>query len=114
MARKTGGEDLAAALQRLKAALKTGDVGNFYVFFGEEAFLKEHYWRMLEKKLLDGPAAEFNFHRFSAETLSPQALSEAVDAMPMMEERISVGKIRFRSDLEGKTCSIFILFFSAL
>ena len=87
MARKTGGEDRAAALQRLKAALKTGDVGNFYVFFGEEAFLKEHYWRMLEKKLLDGPAAEFNFHRFNAETLSPQALSEAVDAMPMMAER---------------------------
>ena len=74
-------------MQRLKAALKTGDVGNFYVFFGEEAFLKEHYWRMLEKKLLDGPAAEFNFHRFNAETLSPQALSEAVDAMPMMAER---------------------------
>ena len=49
MARKTGGEDRAAALQRLKAALKTGDVGNFYVFFGEEAVLKEHYWRMLEK-----------------------------------------------------------------
>ena len=87
MARKTGGEGRAAALQRLKAALKTGDVGNFYVFFGEEAFLKEHYWRMLEKKLLDGPAAEFNFHRFNAETLSPQALSEAVDAMPMMAER---------------------------
>ena len=77
MARKTGGEERAAALQRLKAALKTGDVGNFYVFFGEEAFLKEHYWRMLEKKLLDGPAAKFNFHRFNAETLSPQALSEA-------------------------------------
>ena len=57
MARKTGGEERAAALQRLKAALKTGDVGNFYVFFGEEAFLKEHYWRMLEKKPFLRPAA---------------------------------------------------------
>lgn len=34
--------------------------------------------------------------------------------VPMMEERISVGKIRFRSALEGKTCSILTLFFSAL
>mgnify|MGYP000099528224 CR=1 FL=1 len=103
MARKTGGEDRAAALQRLKAALKTGDVGNFYVFFGEEAFLKEHYWRMLEKKLLDGPAAEFNFHRFNAETLSPQALSEAVDAMPMMAERtlIRVDDVDFFKQAEG-------------
>ena len=103
MARKTGGEGRAAALQRLKAALKTGDVGNFYVFFGEEAFLKEHYWRMLEKKLLDGPAAEFNFHRFNAETLSPQALSEAVDAMPMMAERtlIRVDDVDFFKQAEG-------------
>ena len=103
MARKTGGEERAAALQRLKAALKTGDVGNFYVFFGEEAFLKEHYWRMLEKKLLDGPAAEFNFHRFNAETLSPQALSEAVDAMPMMAERtlIRVDDVDFFKQAEG-------------
>ena len=60
MARKTGGEDRAAALQRLKAALKTGDVGNFYVFFGEEAFWKEHYWRMVEMMLLEGPEGEFN------------------------------------------------------
>mgnify|MGYP002603435747 CR=1 FL=1 len=103
MARKTGGEERTAALQRLKAALKTGDVGNFYVFFGEEAFLKEHYWRMLEKKLLDGPAAEFNFHRFNAETLSPQALSEAVDAMPMMAERtlIRVDDVDFFKQAEG-------------
>ena len=42
MAKKTTGEERGAALQRLKAALKSGGVGNFYVFFGEEAFLKEH------------------------------------------------------------------------
>ena len=87
MAKKQTAADRGAALQRLKSALKTGEVSNFYVFYGEEAFLKERYWQMLEKKLMDGPAAEFNFHRFSADTLSPQALSEALDAMPMMAER---------------------------
>ena len=95
MARKTGGEERAAALQRLKAALKTGDVGNFYVFFGEEAFLKEHYWRMLEKKLLDGPAAEF-------EVLAPTP-GRMPTPMPMMAERtlIRVDDVDFFKQAEG-------------
>ena len=48
------------------------------------------------------------------QAISPPVPGTAPMKVPMMEERISVGKIRFRSDLEGKTCSIFILFFSAL
>ena len=87
MAKKQTAAERGAALQALKAALKSGGLSNFYVFYGEESFLKERYWQMLEKKVLDGPAAEFNFHRFNADSLSPQALNDAVDAMPMMAER---------------------------
>ena len=42
------------------------------------------------KKLTDGPAGEFNFHRFSADDCTPQALADAIDAMPMMAERTLV------------------------
>ena len=87
MAKKQTAAERGAALQALKAALKSGGLSNFYVFYGEESFLKERYWQMLEKKVLDGPAAEFNFHRFNADSFSPQALNDAVDAMPMMAER---------------------------
>ena len=38
------------------------------------------------KKLTD----EFNFHRFSADDCTPQALADAIDAMPMMAERTLV------------------------
>ena len=74
-------------LQRLKADLKNGEFQNFYIFCGEEAYLREHYLRMLTGKLTGGPAGAFNEHRFSAEQLTPEAFSEALEAMPMMAER---------------------------
>lgn len=73
--------------QRLKADLKNGEFQNFYIFCGEEAYLREHYLRLLTGKLTGGPAGAFNEHRFSAETLTPEAFSEALEAMPMMAER---------------------------
>ena len=74
-------------LQRLKADLKNGEFQNFYIFCGEEAYLREHYLRMLTGKLTGGPAGAFNEHRFSAEQLTPEVFSEALEAMPMMAER---------------------------
>lgn len=74
-------------LQRLKADLKNGEFQKFYIFSGEEAYLREHYLKMLAAKLTDGPAAAFNEHRFSAETLTPEAFSDAMEAVPMMAER---------------------------
>ena len=50
MAKKQTAAERGAALQALKAALKSGGLSNFYVFYGEESFLKERYWQMLEKK----------------------------------------------------------------
>ena len=47
-------------LQRLKADLKNGEFQNFYIFCGEEAYLREHYLRMLTGKLTGGPAGAFN------------------------------------------------------
>ena len=75
------------ALKLFKADLKAGTPANFYIFYGEEAFLREYYLSMLVKTVLDGPAADFNFHRFTADTLTPEALSAAVEAVPMMAER---------------------------
>ena len=37
--------------QRLKADLKNGEFQNFYIFCGEEAYLREHYLRLLTGKL---------------------------------------------------------------
>lgn len=77
-------------IQQFKQDLKNNTLGNFYIFCGEEAFLRDYWLAELTKKLSDGPAAEFNVHRFDAASLSPQALLDAVEAMPMMAERTLV------------------------
>ena len=82
--------DSADSLQKFKQDLKNDALGRFYIFCGDEAFLREHYLSQLTKKFSDGPAAEFNVHRFDASSLTPQALLDAVEAMPMMAERTLV------------------------
>ena len=82
--------DSADAYQKFKQDLKNDALGRFYIFCGDEAFLREHYLSQLTKKFSDGPAAEFNVHRFDASNLTPQALLDAVEAMPMMAERTLV------------------------
>ena len=90
MARKAPDQDAGEALRRFKRDLKAGTLGNFYIISGEEAFLRSHYVDLITKKIADGPAGEFNCHRFSADDCTPQALADAIDAMPMMAERTLV------------------------
>ena len=89
MAKKQAAE-VADSLRQFKQDLKNNTLGSFYIFCGEEAFLRDYYLAELTRKLSNGPAAEFNVHRFDAATISPQALLDAVEAMPMMAERTLV------------------------
>ena len=74
------------ALDRLKRDLKQEQVGRLYFFHGQEHYLRDHYLRMLQDKLLQGPASEFNYHRFTQENMDLQQLADAVDALPMMAQ----------------------------
>lgn len=85
MAKKQTGQT-DDTLRQFKQDLKNNTPGNFYIFCGEEAFLRDYYLAELTKKLACGPAAEFNTHRFDGASISPQALLDAVEAMPMMAE----------------------------
>lgn len=76
--------------QKLKQDLKTGGIGKCYLFYGEEDYLRSAYLERLRKKLLSGPASDFNYHRFNSETLDWNAVADAVEAMPMMSERTLV------------------------
>lgn len=83
MAKKT---EKPEGLAQLKQDLKTGSPARLYLFHGEEHFLRDHYLSLLKKKLLDGPAAEFNFHRFTQENMDLESFARAVEALPMMAE----------------------------
>ena len=86
MAKKPVKKEGPSGLDTLKADLKTGQYGRLYLFYGEEHYLRDHYLQMLQNKLLDGPAKDFNFHRFTQETVDLQELADAVDALPMMAQ----------------------------
>ena len=74
----------------LLADIKGDCIGNFYIFYGEESYLRTYYLDQLRSKLLDGPAEAFNFHRFDAKSFSAESLMDAVDALPVMAERTMI------------------------
>ena len=79
-----------AGFTKLKKDLSEGRPGKLYIFHGEETYLREHYLRMLQEAVLTQGLGEFNRHELSARDMSPRALEEAVDCLPMMAERTLV------------------------
>lgn len=72
------------SLDRLKTDLKSKQPGSFYIFHGPEAYLRDYYLESLRKLLVEDFAEAFNYHRFSPETISLQAVADSVNAIPMM------------------------------
>lgn len=71
----------------LKAAIRAGEPERLYLFYGEESYLRSYYLGKLRELFSDGPAAEFNLHKFDGKSLNLDELSGAVEALPMMAER---------------------------
>jgi DNA polymerase-3 subunit delta len=73
--------------RKLKADLRAKQPGNFYILYGEEAYLRNYTLSLLKKQIVEDLTAEFNCHRFTQENFSIQALADSVEAYPMMAER---------------------------
>jgi DNA polymerase-3 subunit delta len=113
-----------SGLDKLKKDLSTGKPGQLYIFHGEETYLRDHYLGRLREAVLTGGLGEFNRHDLSARDMSPHALEEAVDCLPMMAERTLVevtdfdlfkagekdreGYIRILSNLPDYCCLVFL------
>lgn len=82
--------DTNPAFDGLKHSLKSGDFHAGYIFWGQETYLLQYYLSQLKSKVVDPLTEEFNYHRFSSETFSMEALSDSVEAIPMMAERSMV------------------------
>lgn len=83
------------AYQKFKDALKAGDLGCAYLFYGEESYLREYYLGELRKQLVPAGFEEFNYHRIEGKDLTVQNLVEMAEAMPMMAERTLIVVIDF-------------------
>lgn len=94
MARAAKEKNLSYNEDNLKADIKNG-LSGAYVFFGDEDYMKEHYIGKIRKKLLTAEGLEtFNHFIVSFSPVSELSqddifarLSDAVDAMPMMQEQ---------------------------
>ena len=76
--------------QQFKNDLAEGSVGSLYIFYGEEVYLREYYLGELRKQMVPAGFEEFNYHRLEGKGLTVQALTEVVEALPMMAERTLV------------------------
>ena len=83
-------EDLHAAVQELKIALKENRPRRLYIFHGEETFLLNHYLGKLRELLVDELTESFNSHRLNNENFDIQSFADAVENLPMMAERTMV------------------------
>ena len=75
------------AYQQLKKDIAAGSLGTVYIFYGEETYLRGYYLDQAVKKLVPAGLEEFNYHKVEGKGLTVQALTELVEAMPMMAQR---------------------------
>ena len=100
-------------LDKLKSEIKLNAPGRFYVFCGEEAYLRRHWLEALKKVVVEDFAEAFNFHRFHAGTISPQAVLDSLEALPMMAQRsmIQIDDVNFFA-LPAEEGAAYAKFFS--
>ena len=77
----------ADGLAQLKKGIKDGGIGNLYVFYGPESYLKEYYLQEVIKLLVDDTFRMFNLEVFEGKALTPELLSNAIEGCPAMAER---------------------------
>lgn len=75
---------------KMKSELAGGQVGQLYLFYGEEAYLREHYLNQIKKILLPPGMDAFNFHAINGKEFTMERLEQDVDCLPMMSDRTLV------------------------
>lgn len=78
------------AMRELKQAVKEGAPKRLYLFYGEEAFLRDDCLARLKKAVLPAGMEDFNLHAAQGKECSVDWIEQAVDCLPMMSERTLV------------------------
>ena len=78
-----------AAYDQLRADLAARTLGTVYLFHGEESYLREYCLSEMKQQLAAG-FESFNYHKLEGKGLTAQALTEIVEALPVMAERTMV------------------------
>ena len=79
-----------SAMRELKGDLKAGTPKPVYLFYGEEAFLRDYYLDKLKALILPDGLEDFNLHAARGKECSLDWIEQAVDCLPMMSQRTLV------------------------
>lgn len=74
-------------LRRLQLHLDKNKPSPIYVLLGEETFLLDQALAAIKNKILSEGAADFNFDSFSAPETNAGQVRDAVETLPMMNDR---------------------------
>ena len=78
------------SMRELKRAVKEGVPRRLYLFYGEEAFLRDYYLARLKQAILPPGLEDFNLHAAQGKDCSVDWIEQAVDCLPMMSGRTLV------------------------
>lgn len=73
-----------SGVNQLGQDLGSGHFGRFYVFHGEEIYMRDKMFRELEQAVVPAGVEAFNYHLFQGNEVSLEAFDEAVNSFPMM------------------------------
>lgn len=71
----------------LKQQLKGGKIGNLYLFFGEETYIKDSYVKYMLNLVPDDGFSDFNRIFLDGDALTFDRVDDAFDSFPVMSEK---------------------------
>lgn len=76
-----------AGLKTLRAQIKEKNIGNVYLIYGDEDFLKHYYTETIKKIIIDDDMEEFNYTVFEGEKQDLDEIRLTLQTPPMMSQR---------------------------
>lgn len=73
-------------MQRINEDIKTGQLKNIYLLYGEEAYLRKQYRDRLKSALMDEEDT-MNYNYFEGKDVSPGAVIDLAETMPFFADR---------------------------
>jgi len=74
----------------LNESIKSGQIGKFYIFYGDERYLLERSLGELRRRLCPEGLSSFNYRRFEGKDIVFNELDAAISTLPVFAERTLV------------------------
>ena len=76
-----------AGLKLLREQIKEKNIGNVYLIYGDEDFLKHYYSEQIKKLIVEADTEEFNYSVFEGEKQDFDEILMALSTPPMMADK---------------------------